>query len=98
METCKAPFTTIAPIELNSASGEPPNQSQCARNSQHLKDAIYAALTARAVSDAAKALIDDLQQQVTDDETRAGERVYKRGKKAEQFRKALEGLTGDLVR
>jgi hypothetical protein len=67
--------------------------------SRELGAAQFAALTTRAVSDPANALIDRFLHIVTDHEQRQGKRHYKRGKKQQRdFRRALEGLIGDLLR
>jgi hypothetical protein len=68
------------------------------KTAEELGGATYAHMTAKVSSAAANALIDDLQERVIAHEREVGQRRYKRTKKAEQFRSALEGFTVDLLR
>src|SRR5262249_33100854 len=61
--------------------------------SKELGAARYAALTSRAVTDAANALIDELMEIIIRYETRWGARHYSRGsKKQDDFRRAVQGI------
>lgn len=62
-----------------------------------LRNAQYASLTSRAVTDNSHALIDDLYQRVTDYEIQHGLRKRKRVGKQRAFSHALEGFLGDLL-
>jgi hypothetical protein len=65
---------------------------------QELRDARYAALDSKAVTDAARKLVDTLCDQIATTELRLGKRQHKRMKKAAQLRMAVEGFMADLLR
>jgi hypothetical protein len=62
-----------------------------------LRDAEYASLTRRAVTDNSRALIDDVHRQVVDYEVQHRPRKRRRIGKARAFVHALEGFVGDLL-
>src|SRR5258707_2174536 len=62
-----------------------------------LREAEYASLTRRAVTDNSRALIDDVRRQIMDYEVQHGLRKRKRIGKARAFIHALEGFVGDLL-
>jgi hypothetical protein len=62
-----------------------------------LRDAEYASLTRRAVTDNSRALIDDVHRQVVDYEVQHRLRKRRRIGKARAFIRALEGFVGDLL-
>jgi hypothetical protein len=76
------------------------NQQQLNREVvQQLNDAKYASLTSRAVSDAARKLIDWLMRSVDVREEDEGSRKKKRSEKARfALRRVMEGFVGDLLR
>ena len=61
-----------------------------------LRDASYAALRCRAVTDNAHALVSALYEQVTSHEKTTGKRRNARVKKADSYKSAIEGFVGDL--
>jgi hypothetical protein len=64
-----------------------------------LSNASYASLTSRAVTDAARGIVDRLVEFVEGGEEYHRSRKYKRGQKARyDLRRAMEGLVGDLLR
>jgi hypothetical protein len=62
-----------------------------------LRDAEYASLTRRAVTDNSRAIIDDVHRQIVDYEKQHGIRKRRRVGKALAFIRALEGFVGDLL-
>jgi hypothetical protein len=62
-----------------------------------LRDASYAGLNCRAVTDNAHALVSALYEQVTSHEKTTSKRKNARVKKADEYRKAIEGFVGDLL-
>lgn len=62
-----------------------------------LRDASYAALNCRAVTDNAHALVSALYERVTTHEKTTGKRKNARVKKADAYKKAIEGFVGDLL-
>ena len=62
-----------------------------------LRDAEYASLTRRAVTDNSRALIDDVHRQIVEYEVQHGLRKRRRVGKARAFIHALEGFVGDLL-
>jgi hypothetical protein len=63
-----------------------------------LRDATYAALDSKAVSEDARKLVDTLCEQITATELRLGRRRHRRLKKAAQLRTAVAGFVADLLR
>jgi hypothetical protein len=64
-----------------------------------LRDATYAALDSKAVTEDARKLVDTLCDQITASELRLGKRQHKRGvRKGEQLRTAVGGFVADLLR
>ncbi len=62
-----------------------------------LRDASYAGLSCRAVTDSAHALVSALYEQVTSHEKTTGKRRNGRVKKADEYKRAIEGFVGDLL-
>jgi hypothetical protein len=62
-----------------------------------LRDASYAVLNCRAVTDNAHALVSALYERVTTHEKTTGKRENARVKKADAYKKAIEGFVGDLL-
>lgn len=62
-----------------------------------LRDAAYAALRCRSVTDNAHALVSALYEQVTSHERATSKRKNARVKKADSYKKAIEGFVGDLL-
>jgi hypothetical protein len=62
-----------------------------------LRDASYAALRCRAVTDNAHVLVSALYERVTTHEKTTGKRKNARVKKADAHKKAIEGFVGDLL-
>ena len=66
-------------------------------NPSILREASYAALICRAVTDNAHALVSALYAQVITNEKTTGKRKNVRVKKADSYKKAIEGFVGDLL-
>jgi hypothetical protein len=66
-------------------------------NPATLREASYAALNCRAVSDNAHSLVSALYEQMTLHESATGKRRNARVKKADSYKKAIEGFVGDLL-
>src|SRR5262249_6516288 len=62
-----------------------------------LRNADFASLSRRAVTDSGRTLIDDIYRQIVDYEARSGTRKRHRVGKARAFIRALEGFVGDLL-
>src|ERR1039458_5287042 len=62
-----------------------------------LRDASYAALNCRAVTENAHALVSALYERVTTHEKTTGKRRNARVTKADAYKKAIEGFVGDLL-
>jgi hypothetical protein len=63
-----------------------------------LRQATYAALTSKAVTEPARKLVDSLCDQITATELRLGRRQHRRQKTAAQLRTAVAGFVADLLR
>ena len=63
-----------------------------------LREATYAALTSKAVTEPARKLVDNLCDQITAAELRLGSRQHRRVKTASQLRTAVAGFVADLLR
>ena len=85
---------------IETICSEQANQQQLNREVvQQLNEAKYASLTSRAISDAARKLIDRLTRRIEWEESEKRGRKTKRGEKARfTFRRTVEGIIGDLLR
>src|SRR5262245_62147445 len=63
-----------------------------------LRDATYASLDSKAITDEARKFVSTLCDQITETELRLGKRQHQRVKKAAQLRTAVEGFVADLMR
>jgi hypothetical protein len=66
-------------------------------NPRDFDNALYAALTTRAHSDQARALVNTVTRLVAERELAAGTRTNRRNKKETALRAAVEGLVADLL-